>query len=152
MLPKLQIFWNWMPKNIPDRQKCVGFQKLKSLHPTFQVDGVNFSKFLTHQNIKYISELNFVIKKVKRHTDRPLCTSAKPRGRKKPVWRSSNRTQQQYRQGTNRFVVRLYRMYTVIPIFGFSECWLLAVDWRAVCVNEIVAMTDSLQCDVSLPF
>ena len=34
---KLQIFWNWVPKNKPDQQKCVGFQKskkiTKSLHP-----------------------------------------------------------------------------------------------------------------------
>ena len=33
-----QIFWNWPPKNIPDQQKPVAFQKslksAKSLHPT----------------------------------------------------------------------------------------------------------------------
>ena len=28
------IFWNGPPKNIPDQQKCVAFQK--SLHPTVQ--------------------------------------------------------------------------------------------------------------------
>ena len=36
--PKLQIFWNWTPKNKPDQQKHVGLQKskksAKSLHPT----------------------------------------------------------------------------------------------------------------------
>ena len=36
----LLIFWNWPPKNIPDQQKCVAFQKsqksTKSLHPTLQ--------------------------------------------------------------------------------------------------------------------
>ena len=35
---KLPIFWNWVPENIPDQQKCVRFQKsrksAKSLHPT----------------------------------------------------------------------------------------------------------------------
>ena len=36
--PKLPIFWNWTPKNIPDQQKRVSFQKskksAKSLHAT----------------------------------------------------------------------------------------------------------------------
>ena len=27
--PKLMIFWNWTPINIPDQQKCEGFQKSK---------------------------------------------------------------------------------------------------------------------------
>ena len=27
--PKLTISWNWVPKNIPDQQKCVSFQKSK---------------------------------------------------------------------------------------------------------------------------
>ena len=33
----MSIFWNWVPKNIPDQQKCLGFQKSqkssKSFHP-----------------------------------------------------------------------------------------------------------------------
>ena len=34
--PKLPIVWNWVLKNIPDEQKCVGFPKksTESLHPT----------------------------------------------------------------------------------------------------------------------
>ena len=36
--PNSQFFWNWIPKNIPDRQKCVAFRKLQksaySLNPT----------------------------------------------------------------------------------------------------------------------
>ena len=27
----MPIFWNWVPKNIPDQQKCVGFQKSKKV-------------------------------------------------------------------------------------------------------------------------
>ena len=26
---KIADFWNWVPKNIPDQQKCVGFQNLE---------------------------------------------------------------------------------------------------------------------------
>ena len=29
--PKLLFFWNWTPKNIPDQQKHVGFQKSKKV-------------------------------------------------------------------------------------------------------------------------
>ena len=28
---KLPIFWNWVPKNVPDQQKCVGFQNSKKV-------------------------------------------------------------------------------------------------------------------------
>ena len=51
--PKLPIFWNWIPKNIPDQLKCVGFQKSKGVlnHSTllgkmFQiVKGPQFQNF-----------------------------------------------------------------------------------------------------------
>ena len=43
--PKLRIFWNWTPTQIPDRQKRVGFQKSKkgsvtppyTLHKSFDL-------------------------------------------------------------------------------------------------------------------
>ena len=51
--PKLPIFWNWIPKNIPDQLKCVGFQNSKGVlnHSTllgkmFQiVKGPQFQNF-----------------------------------------------------------------------------------------------------------
>ena len=52
--PKLQIFFNWVPKNIPDQQKCVGFQKSKKLlnHSTLQVKVIETFQyfFIFHTN------------------------------------------------------------------------------------------------------
>ena len=50
---KLTIFWNWTPKNIPDQQKCVGFQNSKKVlnHSTL-LWSVQYT--LTNTFVRYI--------------------------------------------------------------------------------------------------
>ena len=54
--PKLLIFWNWVPKNIPDQQKCVGFQKSKKVlnHSTLPNIPILFSLFSSSFFSEYI--------------------------------------------------------------------------------------------------
>ena len=60
-------FWNWTPKNISDRQKCVGFQKseriAKSLHPTVQrfLPAVKRRVYYWYQRIIFGSILDLVV-------------------------------------------------------------------------------------------
>ena len=48
MWPKLQIFWKWVPENIPDQQKHVRFQKSK--------------KVLNHSTLLYSVHLPFSVR------------------------------------------------------------------------------------------
>ena len=61
--PNSQNFWNWIPKNIPDRQKCVAFRKLQksanSLNPTEQYTSIathawQSFHFFNHRDLKII--------------------------------------------------------------------------------------------------